>query len=193
MLITDDRLLQGRDPVALALAAERGGATAVQLRLKHAAAREQVALARTLVGALRIPLLVNDRPDIAITAGAAGVHLGPGDLPVRLARRIAPPGFLIGASVGSEAEAGEAGEADYWGIGPWRTTPTKDDAGEAIGPEGFRRLLRLAGGRPCLAIGGVRADDVPLVLAAGGAGVAVGAGLLGADDVERAARTYAQR
>ncbi len=193
MLVTDDRLIGGRDPTALALAAQRGGATAVQLRLKRAGAREQVALARALVGALRIPLLVNDRPDVAIAAGAAGVHLGPADLPVRLARRIAPPGFLIGASVGSETEAAEAGEADYWGIGPWRATPTKDDAGDPIGAEGFTRLLRLAGGRPCLAIGGVRPEDVPLVLAAGGGGVAVGAGLLETDDVEGAARRYAGR
>ena len=190
MLVTDDRLLEGRDLVALALAAERGGATAVQLRLKRASPREQVERGRALVAALRIPVLVNDRPDIALAAGAAGVHLGPDDVPVALARRVAPPGFIIGASVGSADEAGAAAEADYWGIGPWRPTATKGDAGEALGEEGFRRLVALGGGRPCVAIGGVRPEDVPLVLAAGGSGVAVVSGILGEEDVEQATRRY---
>ena len=101
MLVTDDRLVAGRDLIALAREAVAGGATSVQLRLKGATAREQVALARALVGALRVPVLVNDRPDVAIAAGAAGVHLGPDDLPVSRARAIAPPGFVIGASVGA--------------------------------------------------------------------------------------------
>ncbi|MFL5517004.1 MAG: thiamine phosphate synthase, partial [Gemmatimonadales bacterium] len=103
MLVTDDDLMAQRDPVALALAAERGGASSVQLRLKRASARQLAALAPRLVGALRIPLLVNDRPDIALATGAAGVHLGPEDVPVGLVRAIAPAGFVIGASVGSEA------------------------------------------------------------------------------------------
>ncbi len=193
MLVTEDGLVQGRDLVSLARAAERGGASAVQLRLKRASAREQVALARALVRALAVPVLVNDRPDVAIAAGAAGVHLGPEDLPVALARRIAPPGFVIGASVGSESEAAAAAEADYWGIGPWRASTTKRDAGAALGAEGFGRLVRLAAGRPCLAIGGVRPEDLPLVRAAGGSGVAVAAGILGCEDVEAAARSYAER
>jgi thiamine-phosphate pyrophosphorylase len=182
MLVTDDRLVAGRDLVALARAAEAGGVTAVQLRLKSMPAREQVALARALVAALRVPVLVNDRPDIALAAGAAGVHLGPDDLPVALARAIAPPGFVIGASVGSDAEAAAAVEADYWGIGPWRVTTTKADAGTGLGADGFARLTRLAqlaGGKPCLAIGAVRPDDVPLVHRAGGAGVGVVSGILG--------------
>jgi thiamine-phosphate pyrophosphorylase len=193
MLVTDDRLVEGRDLVALALAAERGGATSVQLRLKLASPREQVDRARALVAALRIPVLVNDRPDIALAAGAAGVHLGPDDLPVALTRRIAPPGFIIGASVGSAEEAGAAVGADYWGIGPWRATGTKRDAGEALGPEGFRRLVGMAVGKPCIAIGAVSAEDVPQVFAAGGAGVAVVSGILGEEDVEQATRRYARR
>jgi thiamine-phosphate pyrophosphorylase len=192
MLVTDDRLVAGRDLVALARAAERGGASAVQLRLKEATPRELVALARELVDALAIPVLVNDRPDVALAAGAAGVHLGPDDLPVELARRLAPPGFIIGASVGSEAEAAAGAAADYWGIGPWRVTATKGDAGDALGPDGFVRLAALAGGRPCLAIGGILPDDVARVQAAGGSGVAVAAGILAASDVERATRAYAE-
>lgn len=180
MLVTDDRLLAGRDLVALARAAERGGASSVQLRLKQAAPREQAALVRALVGALAIPVLVNDRPDVALAAGAAGVHLGPDDVPAALARRIAPPGFVIGASVGSAAEAATAGDADYWGIGPWRATSTKGDAGIGLGAGGFRRLVALAGGRPCLAIGGIQPEDVAEVLGAGGAGVGVVSGILAA-------------
>lgn len=190
MLVTDDRLVAGRDLVALARAAEAGGATAVQLRLKSAPAREQVALARALVAALRIPVLVNDRPDVAVAAGAAGVHLGPDDLPVALARKVVPASFIIGASVGSEAEAAAAGDADYWGIGPWRVTSTKADAGDGLGGSGFANLVKLAKGRPCLAIGGIRPEDVAVVRAAGGTGVAVVSGILASDDVRASAAAY---
>ena len=192
MLVTDDRLIEGRDLVALCLAAERGGATAVQLRLKSATPRELVALARALVAALTVPLLVNDRPDVALAAGAAGVHLGLDDLPVSLVRKLTPPEFLIGASVGSEDEARLAVAASYWGIGPWRETRTKGDAGVGLGVEGFARLVRLAGERPCVAIGSITPSDVPLVRSVGGAGVAVASGLLRADDIEAAARAYCE-
>ncbi len=192
MLVTDDRLVRGRDLISLAQAAERGGATSIQVRLKQATARELAQLVRGLVQALRIPVLVNDRPDVAIAAGAAGAHLGPDDMPVGLARRITPPGFVVGASVGSETEAAIAGAADYWGIGPWRATPTKEDAGTGLGADGFSRLLRLAGGKPALAIGGVTPEDVPMILRVGGKGVAVVSGILGAEDVEAAARRYRQ-
>ena len=192
MLVTDDRLVEGRDLVALALAAERGGVTSVQVRLKRAAARELADAVRRLVGALRVPVIVNDRPDVALATGAAGVHLGPDDLAPELVRRIAPPGFLIGASVGNEAETAAAGPADYWGIGPWRGTATKEDAGTALGPEGFTRLIRLAGTTSGIAIGGVMPDDVPVVLRCGGKGVAVVSGILGEGDVEAAARRYVE-
>jgi len=190
MLVTDDRLVEGRDLVAIAGQAVAGGASSVQLRLKLASSRELVALTRALVNALAVPVLVNDRPDVAIAAGAAGVHLGPDDLPVAHARALAPPGFVIGASVGSTEEAARAQAADYWGIGPWRVTSTKADAGEGLGAEGFARLVGLAGGRPCLAIGAVRPDDGPLIRAAGGAGVAIVSGILAASDVRTAAASY---
>jgi thiamine-phosphate pyrophosphorylase len=192
MLVTDDALMQGRDLVQLALAAERGGITSLQVRLKLRPARELVEVVRALVQVLTVPVLVNDRPDVALAGGAAGVHLGPDDVPLDLTRRIAPPGFVVGASVGSTAEASAARRADYWGIGPWRATPTKGDAGLGLGPNGFRELVALAGGLPCLAIGGVRPDDVPAVLSSGGSGVAVVSGILGAEDVEAAARRYKQ-
>jgi thiamine-phosphate pyrophosphorylase len=190
MLVTDDRLVRGRDLVGLALAAERGGLTSMQLRLKEVAARELAGLVRSLRRALTIPVLVNDRPDVAIAAGAAGVHLGPEDVPVELARRIAPAGFIIGASVGSENEARAAAAADYWGVGPWRETSTKADAGAGLGPEGLSRLVGLAGSKPCIAIGGVTPADVASIFSSGGAGITVSSGILAANDVEAAARRY---
>lgn len=193
MLVTDDALVAGRDLVALCAAAVRGGVTSVQLRLKRADARSLAALASALVATLPVPVLVNDRLDVALAAGAHGCHLGPDDLPPALARRLVPPGFLLGASVGGEAEVTAGEGADYWGIGPWRVTTTKADAGAPLGAEGFARLAALAGGRPCFAIGGVLPEDVAAARTAGAAGVAVVSGILAAADVEAAARRYAER
>jgi thiamine-phosphate pyrophosphorylase len=190
MLVTDDRLLAGRDLVDVCREAVQGGVTCVQLRLKHAPPRELVTLARSLIGAVRVPVLVNDRLDVALAAGAAGVHLGPDDLPVALARRMVPAGFWIGASAGNAGEAAQGWGADYWGVGPWRETTTKAEAGPALGPEGFRAIQTLSKGIPCVAIGGIRPEDVAAVQAAGGAGVAVVSGILGAADARRAASSY---
>jgi thiamine-phosphate diphosphorylase len=192
MLVTDDRLLDGRDVLAVVKAAVCGGVTCVQLRLKRASAADLLHLARQLRDAVSVPVLVNDRADVAAAAGC-GVHLGPDDLPVGLARRVLALGLPIGASVGLPEEAIAADQADYWGVGPWRVTGTKADAGPALGPEGFRRIVALAQGRPCIAIGGVRPEDVAAVLAAGGAGVAVVSGILAESDIEAAARRYAER
>ena len=191
MLVTDDRLLAGRDVVELARRAVAGGVTLVQLRLKRAGARELVDLARRLREALPVPVLVNDRPDVARVSGT-GVHLGPDDLPLDAARGLLPRGTIVGVSAGTPEEAASGKGADYWGVGPWRATGTKADAGAALGADGFGRILRLAEGIPCVAIGGIRPEDVPEVLKAGGVGVAVVSGILGAEDVEGAARAYAR-
>lgn len=192
VLVTDDALVRGRDLVALCLSAERGGVTAVQLRLKEASPRALASTARALLDTLRVPLFINDRLDVALAVGAAGAHLGPDDLPIAMARKVVPAGFLLGASVGSAAEAGQGAEADYWGVGPLRVTGTKSDAGNAIGIEGFAAVCRLAPpGVPCLAIGGVQPEDVGGVRAVGGVGVAVVRGILAASDIESAASTYA--
>ena len=191
MLVTDDKLLGGRDLVQLARSAERGGITALQVRLKSTPPRQLAEIVQALVAGLTIPVLVNDRPDVALAAGAAGVHLGPDDMPVRLVRRIAPPGFIIGASVGSEQEAVTALEADYWGVGPWRASTTKRDAGSALGPAGFAHIVGLAGDKGCIAVGAVRPEDVSAVALHGGRGVAVVSGILDSEDVEAAARKYA--
>jgi thiamine-phosphate pyrophosphorylase len=191
MLVTDDELVAGRDPVALCRAAVKGGVTAVQLRLKRASPRDLVAMARRLREALPVPVLVNDRPDVAAAAGV-GVHLGPDDLAPALARQVLGPSAIIGASVGAEAEAARGAAADYWGIGPWRSTGTKDDAGPGLGAAGFAALARKAGPRARIAIGGVRPEDIAGILASGGTGVAVASGILAAPDVEAAARRYAE-
>jgi len=191
MLVTDDALLAGRDPVLVCRAAVAGGVTAVQLRLKQVGPRALLETAVRLRDALPVPVLVNDRPDVAAAAGL-GVHLGPDDLAPALARLVVGATSLIGASVGSAEEVTRGEAADYWGIGPWRTTGTKGDAGTALGAEGFAAIARAAGARPRLAIGGVRPEDVPELIEAGATGVAVVSGILGAPDIEAAARRFAK-
>jgi thiamine-phosphate diphosphorylase len=158
--------------------------------LKHASARQLADVARRLLAALRVPLIVNDRADVAIAVGAAGVHLGPDDVAPDRIRRIAPPEFVVGSSVGTPDEITRGEAADYWGVGPLNGTLTKADAGAPLGIAGFAAIVAAAGARPCIAIGSVRPEDVEGVLCAGGAGVAVVSGILGAADVESAARRY---
>lgn len=191
MLVTDDVLVAREDLVEKCRAAVRGGVTSIQLRLKSCPPRALAALARELIAAVDVPVLINDRLDVALAVGAAGVHLGPDDLPVRLARWVVPAGFLLGASVGSESEVEAGRGADYWGVGPWRVTETKKNAGAALGSAGFRRLVSLSAGIPCVAIGGIRPEDVPEVEKTGGAGVAVVSGILASADPEWAARRFA--
>ena len=185
--ITDD-LRDGREGLAArAAAAVRGGATMVQLRLKHVAPRELVEVARTLVQRLPVPVVVNDRLDVALAAGAAGVHLGADDLAVAAARAMVPPGFVIGASLGEERELGDAQRADYVGIGPLFATMSKRDAGPAIGLPRFTRLANL-GARPAVAIGGVTVQNARAAIDAGAHGVAVVRAIFSAPDPEGAAR-----
>jgi thiamine-phosphate pyrophosphorylase len=190
LLVTDDRYLPEERLLAAIRTAVGAGVTAVQLRLKTVPPRRLAELARVLVQTLPVPVFVNDRPDVAVAAGAAGVHLGPGDVSPALMRSAWPDSLWLGASVGVPAECGFGAEADYWGVGPWRSTDTKADAGEPIGSDGFRAIVRLAGARPCVAVGGIRPEDVPVIVSAGGAGVAVISGILGADDVAAATRSY---
>src|SRR2546421_8395393 len=106
MVLTDAGLLKGRDPVEACRRAVAGGATSVEVRHKGAPARELAALARALVGALSVPVLVNDRVDVALAAGGAGAHLRPGDPPPDAGRPPPPPRFLLRASGGSPPPAG---------------------------------------------------------------------------------------
>jgi thiamine-phosphate pyrophosphorylase len=188
--ITDDAEDQRSTLVDHVAAAVRGGATSVQVRLKKATPREVVEIAKAIVSKVSVPVIVNDRADIALAAGAAGVHVGEADLPVSAIRRFAPTDFIIGASLGGNAELANAKEADYVGIGPLFTTGSKGDAGKAIGIEGFKKLAELSG-RPALAVGGLTAARAAQVMAAGAAGVAVINAIFKADDPERAARSIA--
>lgn len=174
-------------------AAVRGGATMVQLRLKSETPRVLAEVARALRAALppHVPLLVNDRADVALAAGADGVHVGPDDVEPAALRRIVPAAFLIGASVGSVDEVARAAGADYVGIGPVFETISKSDAGRAIGVGGFAMLAR-ACGVPAVAIGGIDASRCAEVKRGGAAGIAAISALCGAPDPESAARAFAE-
>jgi len=190
MVITDPVLLKGRDTVAVCRAAVTGGATMIQVRWKDGTPAEILELTRALVAVLPVPVLVNDRVDIALAAGAAGAHLGWDDLPLEALRPHLPAGFLLGISVGSEEEAARApATADYWSVGPCFATPTKADAGPALGPEGFAGLARLApDGTPVIAIGGITSTNARSVIDVGAMGVAVIGAVLGASNPQVAAR-----
>jgi thiamine-phosphate pyrophosphorylase len=147
-------------------------------------------VARALVIALRpsgVPVIVNDRADVALAADAAGVHVGTEDVPASALRAVVPPGFIIGASVGSNDEVERATGADYAGIGPVFDTASKADAGPSIGLEGFASLRRRVG-LPSVAIGGVTAENARSVIETGANGVAVIRAVFSAADPELAAR-----
>jgi thiamine-phosphate diphosphorylase len=191
MVLTDAGLFAGRDPVVACRAAVAGGATAIQVRWKDGAPNQVAELTRALVAALAVPVLVNDRVDVALAAGAAGAHLGQDDVPLGAVRPHLPPGFLLGLSVGTadEAAAATAVAADYWSIGPVYGTGSKSDAGAPLGPDGLSRLAALApAGMPVLGIGGITADNAGPVLRAGAMGVAVIGAVWTASDPTAAAR-----
>lgn len=196
-VVTDEAIGLGRSHVELARQAVAGGADVIQLRDKRLSGRAlfDAALAVREVtldaGAL---FIVNDRLDVALAAGADGVHLGASDLPIREARKIAPPGFIIGASVGSVAAAvrAAAAGADYVALSPTFSTGSKGDAGPG---HGLMRLseIRAAVPLPLVAIGGINAANVSDVIAAGADGVAVISAVVGKDDVAAAARDLRAR
>ena len=189
LIAITDSLRDGPRGLALrAAAAVFGGATMIQLRLKEESARSLVEIARSIQAMVPdVPLVVNDRADVALAAGAAGVHVGVDDLAPALLRRVVPPGFIIGASVGSEEEASRAVGADYVGIGPVFATGSKSDAGTAIGAARFAELAKRCA-VPAVAIGGITSHRVAEVMAAGASGVAVISALFGASDPTLAAR-----
>lgn len=192
IVVTDPDCGPGRAVVDVVRAALRGGAPAIQLRMKDASAREMTVLARALLtetrraGAL---LFVNDRVDVALAAGADGAHVGQDDLPVAAARKIAPPGFLIGVSAETAelARRAQAEGADYAGVGPVYATGSKADAGDAVGVE---RIAEVAAAVriPVVGIGGITIGNAPPVLRAGAAGVAVISAIMRAGDPEAATR-----
>jgi thiamine-phosphate pyrophosphorylase len=190
--ITDDRDTP-EEILAAARAAVEAGAPAIQLRLKEASGRATFDLATRLLAITRPAgalLFVNDRLDVALAAGADGAHLGDDDLPVRAARAIAPPGFLIGRSVDDPAEAAEAARAgaDYVGFGPIFATLTKAGLPPAQGIDAISEVRAAAGGLPVVAIGGITAGNARPLIAAGADGVAAISAISRAPDAAEAVR-----
>ncbi|MGV8988025.1 MAG: thiamine phosphate synthase [Cypionkella sp.] len=175
--------------------AVKGGATIVQLRNKTASDGEMTRIAGSLVSLLAplgIPLIVNDRVEVALNSGAAGLHIGQKDAPVAEVRRLIGPDLLLGLSIETLAQlsAMPAGVVDYIGAGPVRATATKPDHAAPIGLEGLARIVA-ASPVPVVAIGGLRLADVTAVKAAGAAGLALVSAIAGAADPEAAARGFA--
>ncbi len=197
LYVLTDRLLSGRSHEEQVDQAIRGGATAIQLREKTVPAREVVEIGKRVAAICRssgVLFIVNDRADVAVACEADGVHVGQDDLPVTAARQIVGSGEIVGASVGTVGEAVRAQHegADYLGVGSVFSTPTKPDAGTAIGVEEFRRITR-AVRIPVVGIGGITADNAGEVIRAGAAGVAVIAAVVGQRDITAAARRLRER
>lgn len=163
-----------------------GGATCVQVRWKTATDRQFAHLARHVLEVCEphgIPLIVNDRIDIAITVGAQGVHLGVDDLSIEDARQLGGPDFIIGYSPESDYEIAQAATrgATYLGIGPFASTRTKLDAGTPLGSTEFARRRGLTT-LPVVAIGGIDASNARAAIVAGADGAAVASAILGSAD-----------
>jgi thiamine-phosphate pyrophosphorylase len=193
-LVTDQQALLGRTLTDVVLAAVQGGVTCVQLREKQASTRDFVRLAcalNDLLQAVGVPLVINDRIDVALASGAQGVHLGQSDLSVTQARRLLPPQVFIGLSVETmEDVARAAGQpVDYLGVSPIYPTPTKTDTAAPWGLEGLRQV-RAETDLPLVAIGGIHLGNAAEVLQAGADGLAVVSALCSADDPCAAAKSF---
>ena len=191
-VITDARLSRGRTHLDVVRAAIQGGATVVQYREKGATTRLMVEEARGLRELCRgagVPLIINDRVDVALAVGADGVHLGVHDMPVAIARRLLGPGRIIGYSPETleQIRTSESEGADYLGVGSVFGTATKPDAGPPIGLSGLRAMIA-AVSIPVVGIGGINAHNAAQVIQAGADGVAVVSAVVAAVDVKAAAR-----
>jgi thiamine-phosphate pyrophosphorylase len=181
------------DSVELAAAALDGGASVLQVRIKHGTDRERLDTIAAIAARCRgraATCIVNDRVDVALAVGADGVHLGADDLPVAAARRIAGPHLIVGGTAREPDTAVQlvADGADYLGVGPCYPTSSKTGLPEPGGPERIRRVAH-AVDVPILAIGGVTVDRVTALVDAGAWGVAViGAVRDAADPVDATAR-----
>jgi thiamine-phosphate pyrophosphorylase len=189
--IADSEAAAGKNILELIGEAVDGGATLIQLRGKRWTSREFLDTGEKAVQFLRpkrVPLIVNDRVDIALACNADGVHLGQDDLPLPYARRTLGKKRIIGLSVSSpeEAEAAEKAGADYLGAGPILWTASKKDIGPVLGLEGLLKIRERVK-IPILAIGGISAANATEVIAAGADGVAVISAVTAALDSQKAA------
>ncbi len=193
LYLVTDRGLAGTRPLdELVRAAVRGGVSVVQLREKDLPAREFIQLARRIKAFLRsegVPLIINDRVDVALAAEADGVHVGQSDMDYRDARELMGEAALVGLSVETPEQALEAAglDVDYLGVSPVFPTPTKTDTTTDWGIDGLARLRRRSR-HPLVAIGGINARNAARVLEAGADGIAVVSAVCAAPDPEAAAR-----
>ena len=194
-LVLDPDLCAGIGMVETARLAVAGGATMVQLRDKHAGTIGMIETGRALKQALDgtgALLIVNDDVEAAIAIGADGLHIGQEDMDAHKARTMIGPDMILGLSVETEVLAGAVDPdlVDYTGIGPVFATPTKADHKQPIGFYGLTRLVK-ASPVPSVAIGGLKADHVAQVFAAGAKGLAVVSAICGTPDPEAATRHIA--
>jgi thiamine-phosphate pyrophosphorylase len=190
-LVTDPELARGRELAEVVAAAVRGGATLVQLRDKHAGGRvllEQARMLKAMLNPLDVPLIVNDRADVAHAAGV-GCHVGQSDLPVAAARAILGPDAILGISLDElgQARALDRALVDYVAYGSFAATATKTDAGRPVGVEGLAAARKLTS-LPLIAIGGIDARNVAAAVRAGADGIAVVSAIMAAADPEAASR-----
>ena len=194
-LVTDLALAAGRPLVDVVGEAIEGGVTMVQYRDKHAGTRAMIEGARATLRVAREagrPLLINDRVDVALAAGADGVHLGQEDMPVSMARRLLGPERILGVTATGPDQAREAERegADYVGCSAVFSTQTKTDTGLPVGLEGLRELVGSVS-LPVVAIGGIDQGNAADVMRTGAAGLAVVSAIMGAADPREAARRLA--
>ena len=195
-LVTDRTLAQGRDIAWIVREAVAGGVTMVQLREKYCSTAEFLALARELKSALvplGIPLIINDRIDVALAVDADGVHIGQSDMPYETARALLGKDKIIGLSVETmnEVIAANALDVDYIGISPIYATPTKTDTLTPFGLKGIEEVMRLSRHR-CVAIGGMNRATIGEVIARGIEGVAVVSAIVAADSPRQASAELAK-
>lgn len=193
-LVTDRSFLKDKSIAESVEEAIKGGVTLVQVREKDASSRDfyKVALEiKQVTDKYKIPLIIDDRIDIAEAVDAAGVHLGQSDLPLKKAREILGSEKIIGISVGNASEAKEAeiGGADYVGIGTIFFTGTKKDIKTPIGIEGLTEIVRSIN-IPSVAIGGIDQGNVKKVMSSGTSGVAVISAILGKENIQKAAEEF---
>jgi thiamine-phosphate pyrophosphorylase len=192
-LCTDQGYLGERSFADIIEEAIAGGVTMLQIREKNACTREffeTACVARNITKARRIPLVINDRLDVALAVDADGLHIGQSDLPLQAARKIAGSKLFIGVSAGTveDALAAEKDGADYLGAGAVFPTGSKDDAGSAIGLDGLARICT-AVKIPVVAIGGIGLANAADVMKSGAAGIAVISAILAQKDIKAASET----